>query len=238
MGMRGYDILPFNSIINIFIKNRYLIERNRLDEVVEINENDLLKWIIEYRMDNFGITQENFIGSRMQFSMVFDNPINDLRTLVVIGNEVDESTAKAETKEMIDKLKMITHLKTNGRSSDPCLSANNVTGMFILSTGVSSFSRAFFDEWSRIQIIKDDDILHRCYDNCLQSHVETIDVERKNVILSDVGLNSNSIPSTSKSQDVHSKVMNIEIGSMLKFSRKKLQPEETTDAIFLRNVRP
>ena len=237
MGLRGYDILPFNFMIDLEMKNNYHRERGENDKVGEINDIMLLPWLIEYRLSNFGVQSEMFQGERMQYSMVFDHCSDGMRTLVCIGNEVDESTSKAEIKDMGEKLKLITYLRTGGQSSNYNSNENKISGIFILSEGVSSFTKTFFDEMYRVQIIKEEDIIHRSYDNCMQSFVYTIPQNEKNRMLSEVGLTSGSIPSVSKSQDVYCKITGIEQGSMLKYVRSKISSEETTDSVFLRDVR-
>uniref|UniRef100_A0A6C0BEZ7 Uncharacterized protein n=1 Tax=viral metagenome TaxID=1070528 RepID=A0A6C0BEZ7_9ZZZZ len=238
MGLRGYNILPFNFLIDIEMQNQYHQERGEEDKIVKITDPMLYQWIAKYRFDNYGIQTELFQGERMQFSMVFDHSYNGMRTLVCIGNEVDESTAKSETKEMIEKLKTITLLKTEGRSCNPHDFSNKVSGIFVLSSGVSPFAKSFFDEMTLIELIKDDDILHRSYDNCFQSFVYQIPQTDKNRILSEVGLSSSSIPSTSVSQDVYCKILGIKPETMLKYVRERISSEETTNSVFLRNVRP
>ena len=237
MGIRGYNILPFNFILDIEMRNSYYRERGEIESVQEITDVMILPWIIEYRLANFGIQGELFQGERMQYSMIFDHCSDGMRTLVCVGNEVDESTSKSETKDMIEKLKTITYIKTNGRSSNPHAFENRVSGIFVLSEGVSPFSKSFFDEMVLTEIIKEDDILHRSHDNCLQSFAYNISQNEKNRLLAEVGLNSSLIPSVSAKQDIYCKVAGIEPGTMLKYIRQKMSSEETTDTVFLRDVR-
>jgi DNA-directed RNA polymerase subunit H (RpoH/RPB5) len=237
MGIQGYDILPFEYLIKIQMDNEYYLERGEQDKVIQINEQELLKKISKYRRENFGVPDELFSGGRMSFSMIFDHCENGMTTLVCIANEIDELTSKNETTDMFIKLKYITEFKTNKRSSDPNNVDNKVSGIFVLSKGVSSFSKTFLDDQNSSKIIYEDDILHRCYDHCMQSFVTAYNSDEKNRILGEVGLTSSNAPSTSISNDVFCKINNIKAGSLLKITRDQISPEETTKSVFLRVVK-
>lgn len=237
MGLRDYDILPFNFLIDIESKNDYHRTHGQDDQVQTITDTMLLSWIIQYRRVNFHLEPEVFQGEKMQYSMVFNHTFNGLRTLVCIGNEVDESTSKDEIKEMFEKLKHITYLKTGGKSSNPHATENKVSGIFVLSEGVSPFSKTFFDEITTVEIIREDEIMFRSHDNCMQSSYQIIPAEDKIKIIGEVGLTSSLMPSTSVRQDIFCKVSGIKPGNMIKFIRPKISDEETCDSVFLRDVR-
>lgn len=237
MGLRGYNILPFNFLIDIENKNDYHKTHGQDDNVQTVTDLMLLDWIIKYRQINFKLEPEVFQGEKMQFSMVFNHSFNGMRTLVCIGNEVDESTSKDEIKDMFEKLKHITYLKTGGVSSNPHAEVNKVSGILVLSEGVSSFSKTFFDEITSVEILLENEILFRAHDNCMQSSYQIIPPEEKIKILGEVGLTSSLIPSTSLRQDIFCKVSGLKPGNMIKYIRPKISEEETCDSVFLRDIR-
>jgi DNA-directed RNA polymerase subunit H (RpoH/RPB5) len=239
MGMRGYNILPFNFLINNRKMNNRFIETGQLERVVTITDAQLLESLISYRIVNYEIDRNFFTGDKMQFSMVFDHCSNGIRTLVLITNDDSGITSKENLVEFISSyLKTITHHRTGGKSSDFFLRENRVTGVFILPGGVSSFSKTFMDEFSTLEIITEDDIKSRVYDNVLQSHYKIIEQEKKNYFLSEVGFNSNIIPSVNAHDDKTCKILGIKKGSLIVATRSKASEEETlSTSIFIRNVK-
>lgn len=237
MGLKGYDITPFNFLIQNEAMNHYYTERGKLDKVQEIDEKKLLQFIFNYRMTNFGVSNDLFPGEKMQYSMVFDHCYNGLRTLVCIGNEMNESTSKASSIEMTDKLKAVTLYRTGGQDANFLSSKNRVSGIFIINKSISSASKTFLNELKSIQIIEDTDIFNRSHDNCLQSHIEEVNKLDADKMLSEIGISKSNIPSTSREIDAQTRLRNFEPGTMLKFTRSQISSEEPNGGLFIRNVR-
>lgn len=239
MGMRGYNILPFNFLINNRKMNNRFIETGQLERVVTISDAALLEALFSYRLLNYGIDRDFFTGEKMVFSMIFDHCSNGTRTLVLIANDDSGITSKETLVDFIGSyLKEITKYKTGGKSCDPFLRENKITGIFILPDGVSAFSKTFMDEFSTLEIITEDDIKSRVYDNVLQSHYKIIDQEKKNYFLSEVGFNANIIPSVNSHEDKTCKILGIKKGSLIVATRSKASEEETlTTSNFIRNVK-
>lgn len=238
MGMRGYSIHPFKKIIDRHMANERFIESNQLDKVINITDNDLIQWIINYRTTNFGVQPELFQGNRMSMSMIFDHPKTDIRTLVLISNEIEGVTPKDTIVDFISNiLKPITYFKTGGKSLDPFLSSNKVNAIFILPNGVSSFSKTYLNEMPTIKILTENEILSRCYDSVIQSYIETVTPEERAFILEPVGLDSKKIPSVNSTNDTLCKILNLKRDDLMIATRTAITNEETiTKTKFFRQI--
>lgn len=239
MGMRGYNVLPFNFLINNKIMNNRYKECGELDKVREISDNELLQSLMSYREANFQLDRNLFGFEKMGFSMVFDHCSNGMRTLVLIANDIKGITSKDTLVDFITNfLKVVVSQKTGGKSSDPLLRDNKVSAIFVLPGGISPFSKTFVDKFTLIEIITEDDIKSRVYDSVLQSHYKTIPLEEKNMILSEVGLNSTNIPSISKDNDTACKILGLKKKDLLVATRTKISSEETLDrSVFFREIK-
>jgi DNA-directed RNA polymerase subunit H (RpoH/RPB5) len=238
MGMRGYNIHPFKFIIDNYMKNERFTELGQLDKIIEFDENLVIEHLINYRTTNFGIGPENFKGERMKISMIFDNPITGMRTLVLVSNETEGITSKDIINDYISRvLRPITKYKTNGLSIDPFLKNNKVNAIFILPSGVSPFSKSFLNEMSTIILMTESEILNRCYDSVIQSHIRTVPPDEKMSILESVGLNGSRIPSINSANDSLCKILDLQKDHLMISTRTSIASEETiTNSIFLRNI--
>lgn len=238
MGCRGYNIHPFKFLIDHRMKNERLIELGQVDKVVEFSDADLIQHLVNYRTTNFGVKPELFIGSRMPISMIFDNPITGLRTLVLVSNETEGVTSKDTIVDFISNiLKTITYHKTGGRSVDPFLKSNKVSGIFILPSGVSPFSRTFLNEMPTIKLLTEAEVLSRCYDSVIQSHITTVPPEEKMAILEPVGLTGQKIPAVNSSNDTLCKILDLPKDHMMIATRTAIASEETiTSSLFFRQI--
>lgn len=238
MGIRGYNILPFKFLIDNRMKNNRHREKNEVDKIVEIPDATLLDIIVKYRTANYKIDQNHFGNEKMGFSMIFDHATNGMRTLVLISNEKDGLTSKDTIVDFIGSiLKLVTGTRTKGQSTDPFLKSNKVSGIFILNSGVSSFSKTFLNELSTLEIITESEIRSRCYDSCLQSHIATINSEEKDYMLAELGLDSGKIPSITKNIDTTCRIMGLTQGDLMIATRGSVSEEETlSKSIFFRNI--
>lgn len=237
MGMRGYDISAFSHLIQAkMFKERMMQLGNQVEEDNKLN---LLKFIIEYRYNNFNIPPNMFGSGRMGFSMVFKNLFTGMTTLVLISDDEFSLTSKEKLTIYIQSyLNEITSIKTSGFSRDSFVDSNRISVIFILNEGISSYSRTFIDELSNIEIFTENQILNRCYDNCMQSHIRTIPKDEKNILLSTVGLNSNNIPSVTKKNDILCKILNLNKSHLMIATRRNISSEEiVTNAVFLRDIK-
>lgn len=239
MGMRGYNVLPFNFLINNKKMNNRYKECGELNKVNEISDNDLLQSLISYREVNFQLDSNLFGFEKMGLSMVFDHCSNGMRTLVLIANDIKGITSKETLVDFITGfLKVVVYQKTGGKSSDPLLRDNRVSAIFVLPGGVSPFTKTFVEKFTLIEILTEDDIKSRVYDSVLQSHYRTIPPEEKNMILSEVGLNSGNIPSLTKDNDTACRVLGLKKKDLLIATRTKISSEETLDkSIFIRDIK-
>lgn len=238
MGIRGYNILPFKEFIDNRMLNFKYIQRGELDKVREIPEQVLLQSLISYRTANYQLEPSLFGMDKMGFSMIFDHANNGMRTLVLISNDRDSVTSKDTIVEFITSiLKKVTEKKTEGRSIDPFIAENKISGIFILPTGVSSFSKTFLEKIRNIEIMTEDTIMSRVYDNCLQSGIRTVTQDEKNMILSEVGLLTNNIPSVNRDTDNLCKIMGLKRGDLMISTRGSIDENETLNSsIFIRNI--
>ena len=238
MGIRGHNILPFKEFIDNRMMNFKYIQRGELDKVVEIPEQTLLQSLISYRTANYQLDPSLFGMDKMGFSMVFDHSTNGMRTLVLISNDRNSVTSKDTIVEFVTSiLKILTEKKTNGRSIDPFIFENKISGIFILPNGVSSFSKTFFEKIKNIEIIYEDVVMSRVYDHCLQSGIKTIQEEEKNMILSESGLSNGNIPSVSKDSDNLCKIMGLRKGDLMVSKRGSIDENETLKfSTFIRNI--
>lgn len=238
MGMRGYNIFPFKFLVDNHMKNERFIELGQLDKVKIFNDNDLVQHLVNYRTTNFGVSADFFPGSRMPISMVFDHPITGIRTLVLVSNETEGITSKDTIVDFISNiLKTITYYKTNKQSCDPFLSRNKVNGIFILPSGVSSFSRTFLNEMPTIKLLTENEVMSRCYDSIIQSHITTVTPDEKMSILEPVGLTGQKIPSVNSNNDVLCKILDLQKDHMMIATRTAIASEETIDkSMFFRQI--
>lgn len=237
MGMRGYDILPFQFLIDSKMISERVLQRGETPDI--ISEAALLSFLVNYRTENFMIDPSLFNEGNINFSTIFNHSYNGLRTLVLICNDDSMTTSKDTLVSYINKyMKRITELKTNGLSSDPFIRDNKVSAIFIINGTVSSYCKPFLDELSIIEILTYDNIMSRCYDSCLQSHITTIPKEIKVGMLSQIGLSSNKIPSIKKKNDIMCQVLGLQQGNLLVARRRKISSEETvTNAVFVREIK-
>lgn len=230
MGIRGYNIQPFKWIIDHVMKNDRLIELGRIDEVVEISDQELVSRVSNYRTTNYGMPIEQFRGEKMPISMIFERfgkDENCITTVVTVSNDRDGLTSKDVIVEFTDNiLKTLVGIKTNGLSYDATLESNRVNGIFILPSGVSSYSKTFINEMERVKILTESDVLSRNYDQCLQSHIRIVDKKEKDSILDPVGLNDSKIPAVAKDMDAYCRVLNPQKGNMMVISRDAIASEE------------
>lgn len=240
MGMREYDITPFMFLINNKMKNDRHIQLGELDKVEEIPVYTIMEFLNEYRWFNYGLDPKNFTEGKTAFSVPFTHTYNGVTTFVLISNdEKDTLTSKDRIKEHISSylLPLVSHI-TNGLSYNVWDHNNKVSVIFVLSEGVSSYSKTFLDELDLIEIIKDVDIMTRCYDSCLQSNIRTIPLREKKDLLSEVGLNSSNIPSVTKKNDTLCKILGLKQGDLMISYRRNISSEETvTNAVFLRDIK-
>lgn len=238
MGMRGYSIHPFKFLIDHRMKNDRLTELGQLDKVVEFSDSDLIQHLVNYRTTNFGVSPDLFPGSRMPISMIFDHPISGIRTLVLVSNETECVTSKDTIVDFINNiLKTVTYNKTGGQSCDPSLSCNKVSGIFVIPSGVSPFCRTFLNEMSKIKILTENEILSRCYDSVIQSHITTVPPDEKMSILEPVGLTGQKIPAVNSLTDSLCKVLDLQKDHMMIATRTAIAPEETiTASLFFRQI--
>ena len=240
MSIRNYNILPFNFLINNKKMNNRFIERGELDKVITITDSQLLQSLAEYRLVNYQMSRELFQSDKMGISMVFDHTSNGMRTLVLFSNDdIKGLTSKDTIVDFIGTyLKIITQNKTEGKSIDPFLKENKVSGIFILPVGLSSFSNTYIDVSICIEIITEDDIKSRVYDNVLQSHYRTIPQDTKNLILAEVGLNAGNIPSITKKNDITCQILGLQQNHLLVATRGNVASEETIhSSIFIRDIK-
>lgn len=242
MGIRGYNIQPFKWLIDNRMKNDRLTELGREKEVVEINDSDLIQWIDNYRITQFGLPSEMFKGEKMPISMVFERFGREedvITTLVIVGNDKDGMTSKDTIVDFITSiLKTLTQIKTGGVSVDPFIKSNKVNGIFILHSGVSSYSKTFLNEMSTIKILTEGDVLSRNYDQCLQSHIRIVDAIEKDNILEPVGLNGSKIPAVIKDNDAYCRVVDPRKGDLMIISRDAISSEESlTTSMNFRDIR-
>jgi hypothetical protein len=238
MGIRGYNIHPFKFLIDHRMKNERLIELGEIDKVVEFTDTDLIQHLVNYRTTNFGVQPELFQGSRMSISMIFDNPITGMRTLVLVSNETECVTSKDTIVDFISSiLKTVTYYKTGGISVDPFLSRNKVNGIFILPSGVSPFCRTFLNELPTIKLLTENEVLSRCYDSVIQSHITTVTSDEKMSILEPVGLTGQKIPAINSSTDALCKILDLTKDHMMIATRTAIASEETiTSSMFFRQI--
>lgn len=236
MGIRGYNIFPFQRIINIKMMNAKFIEMGQLEQVINISNQDLLNLIKVNRNLNFGIEDDNFVAGKTSFSMIFDHCYNGMTTLVLFGGDNDKLTSKDDTKEYLNRpFTRLCELKTGNNNA--FLKANKVSCILILSLGISSTNRTFFDEIPTVEIITETEILSRPYDSCLQSHISTINSEEKNKILFEVGLNENKIPSVRKDDDNLCRILNLKKTDLMISTRRSISEEEIDYSTFIRNIK-
>ena len=219
--------------------NNRFIERGEIDKVVTITDAQLLQSLSDYRLANYQMSRDLFQGDKMGISMVFDHTSDGMRTLVLCSNDGEGLTSKDTIVDFIGGyLKMIVSVKTEGRSVDPFLSENKVSGIFVLPVGVSPFSKTFMEQFIGIEIITEDDIKSRVYDNILQSHYRTIPQDTKNLILAEVGLNAGNIPSITKKNDITCQILGLPQNHLLVATRGNVAPEETIhSAVFIRDIK-
>lgn len=239
MGIRGYNVIPFNFLIENKKRNDKFIERGELDKVVIIHDNQLIKSLADYRLANYGMPEDIFQGNKMGISMIFDHTSNGMMTLVLCSNDIEGTTSKDTLVEFICAyLKRLIKIKTNGLSEDPFRTENKVSGILILPVGISPFSKTYTDAIIPFEMIIEDDIRSRVYDNILQSHYKTIPQETKNLILSEVGLNSGNIPSITKKNDITCQILGLQQGHLLVATRGNVASEETIhSSIFIRDIK-
>lgn len=239
MSMRDYNILPFNFLIDNRRANNRHIERGELDKVVTITDQQLLQSLADYRMANYQMGKDLFQGDKMGISMIFDHTSNGMRTLVLLSNDNEGLTSKDTLVDFIGSyLKMVVSVKTNRRSEDPFLIQNKVSAIFILPVGVSPFSKTFMDVSINIEIITEDDVKSRVYDNVMQSHYRVIPQDTKNLILSEVGLNAGNIPSITKKNDITCQILGLNPGNLLVATRGNVASEETMhSSVFIRDIK-
>lgn len=242
MGMRGYNIQPFNFLIEERMRNDKLISLGRESEVNEISDEDLEAFILNYRTTHYGMPPEMFQGEKIGISMVFErygSADDCITTMVVVSNDKDGLTSKDTIVDFIlGILKTLTQIKTKGASVNPFLQSNRVNGIFVLPSGVSSYSKTFLNELQTIQILTEGDILSRNYDQCLQSNIRIVDSNEKDLILDPVGLNGAKIPAVVKNNDAYCRVINPKKGNMMVIQRQAIAPEEAlTWSTFLRDIR-
>lgn len=242
MGFRRYNIQPFKWLIDNRMKNDRLIEIGRGSEVQEISDQDLVSWIINYRTTHFGMPVESFQGEKMCISMIFERFGKEedcITTVVAVSNDKDGLTSKDTIVIFIDNiLKTLVGIKTGGLSFDPTIKSNRVNGIFILPSGVSAYSKTFLNEMPRIKILTESDVLSRCYDQCLQSHIKVVDQNEKDAILDPVGLNDSKIPSVTKDTDAYCRVTDPQKGHLMIINREAIASEEAlTTSINLRIIR-
>lgn len=230
MGIRRYNIQPFKWLIDNRMKNDRLIEMGRGNEVKEFSDQDLVQWIVNYRTTNYGMPIEQFQGEKMPISMVFERYGKEedcITTIVIVSNEKDGLTSKDTIVEyMSGILKTLTQIKTGGLSVDHFLKENRVNGVFVLQSGVSSYSKTFLYGMPTINILTEHDILSRNYDQCLQSHIKIVNEVQKNEILDPVGLNGTKIPAVVKDNDAYCRIVDPVKGSLMIISRDAIASEE------------
>ena len=238
MGLRGYNILPFKWLIDQHMINDAYIRTGNENKVVPIDEGKLVQFISLYRLAEFGLGYEEYRGERRQFSMCFDNYLTGYRTIVLSGDAVEKDDSMADTNSMLDLVKAMTYVKTEGKSIDPFKSENRVSAIYILSQGVSSYSSQIFGALSTsIEIFSDDNILMRVYDNCMQSHFTNVSQAERNKILSEVHLTPGLIPSMSV-DDPACKIFGHRSKTLNIITRKAVSSEETEGTqTFLRAVK-
>lgn len=240
MGMRDYDITPFMFLLENKMKNDRHIQLGELDKIEEISNESIIEFLNEYRVNNFFLDPSYFIQGRLAFSVPFVHSYNGITTLVIISNEEPGSlTSKDKIKDfMVQYATPLVINLTNGLSSDLWCNRNRITGIFVLSEGVSSYSKTFLDELEIIEIITTSEIMSRCYDSCLQSNISTISSEEKKLLLSEVGLTTSTIPSVTKKNDILCRILGLKQGNLMISHRRKIASEETvTDALFIRDIK-
>lgn len=242
MGMRGYNIQPFKFLIDNRMKNDRLIEIGKESEVIEFSDNYLIDWISWYRLGQFKLHPELFYGEQMTISMVFERFGKEddiISTLVIVGNEKDGMTSKDTIVDFFSgMLKRLTQIKTNGISVNPVIKANRVNGIFILHSGISSYSKSYLNEMPNIRILTEADVLSRNYDQCLQSHIKIVGQTEKDNILEPVGLNGAKIPAVNKDNDAYCRVVDPRKGDMMVISRDAIASEEAlTTSMNFRDIR-
>jgi DNA-directed RNA polymerase subunit H (RpoH/RPB5) len=249
MGLRGYNILPFNFLLENEMKNEYYMKRGMMDKINFFNEAQIKDFIGNYRFSNFNVECKKykfretnpeslhfFSEGRSSFSLIFDHSRTGLRTAVLIDNSVDENTSTDSIRLMINNLKYITNAKTNGISADPFLKENNMSVIFVVSLGISSSASTFISGISNIEIMTDDQILNKCYDNCLQPHFKSISTENKLQLLTENGLKSNLIPSLPIT-DILSKSYGYKENDLIVINRGPGSEEESTGSVSIRIVK-
>lgn len=237
MGIRGYDIMPFQFLIDNKMINERLLQQGQ--NPTNISENSLLSFLINYRTDNFMIDSSLFNDGNINFSTIFNHTYNGMTTLVLICNDDSVTTSKDTLVSYINKyMKRITEIKTNGLSSDPFVRSNKISAIFVINGSISSYCKPFLDELSIIEIFTYDSIMSRCYDSCLQSHITSIPKEIKTTMLSKIGLSSSKIPSVKKKNDILCQIMGLQQGNLMLARRRNISSEETVkNAPFIREIK-
>ena len=247
MGMRGYDIQPFNQIISKRMLNERLIEMGKENEVKEMTDVELLNIIENYRNANFLnlIPDEEkpkiLKEGKSALSTVFErhgDEDEEISTLVFVSNEEGLVSKDSIVSIMNNLLSVIVENKTNRTSRDAFKRENKVNAIFILSHGISSFSKTYMNEMPTIKILTETEVLNRSYDQCLQSHVKFVGPDEKTEILNPVGLSGSKIPAVSKNNDVLCKVLDPSKGDLMIVTRTAIAPEEALkQTLFFRDVR-
>lgn len=239
MGMREYNILPFNFLLERKQLNARYEAMGQLDKIRHITDQELLPILRSYRYNTFGIDDAVFEDGKKAFSMIFEHSFNGMWTVVVFSNSNENTTSKDELTIMIKYiLQKVIKCKTNGMSEDSVNPQNKTSAIFILTSDVSSYSKPFLEQMNSIEIILESHILSRVYDNCLQSHIRCIGQNQKNKILAEVALESHNIPSISKSKDILCKILGLKVNDLMVATRVNISPEEIVqNATFIRNIK-
>lgn len=227
MGMRGYNTMPFEWLIERKMINEAYINTNQKEKIIPITKEELSTFIYFYRTYNFKLNPNDYTGERKKFSVCFDRPSDGMRTLVIFGEESDKDESMSHITLLIENMNTMVQIKTEGRSQN-CFDTNNkCSAIYVVSKGISSYTSPLLEKYKpTIQYFTDVQLLTRSYDNCLQSYFTNINERERNILLSEVHLVPSKIPST-PSNDIITKLMGYEKKSLNLITREAISPEET-----------
>lgn len=237
MGLRGYNIQAFKWLIDLELQNQAYIGNNEPEKVISTTNNYLANFISSYRNANFALNGADFSEVRKQFSVIFDRPSDERRTLVLFGDNIDKDESIDQTHTLTNFSRNLIGSKTNNYNK-PFDRESNCTIVYVIKKAISKYTSPLFILFTDyVDVFTDQQLFTRSYDNCMQSYFVNIPEDKAKNMLSEVHLNQSTIPSVS-TNDVMSKVMKFESKTANLIYRKTISSEETTDIeTFVRTVR-
>ena len=229
VALRGYNILPYQAILDDEKKNDYYTRRGELDKVNYKNDDYIGKYIYSIYLKTLKINNQTSFNEgslpplRSLFNSIFSK--NDEKLVVIFSDSDEEKSVSKETAtKFLNTIQIISNFFYN--TSDYCNSSFcKLKGIFITKNNLTPGNQAWLSQISIIEHFKDDSLFCSIAENIFCSRRKVLTSEQKKEFVKELGCSLSKIPSIPLDKDISFRFYGIHKNEIVKEERESIFPE-------------